>query len=182
MNEMMMTDDGKKLFCFDLEKVNVSVLSVPPEQKPEEDNLPLTLPGVKKLSETISICDVNDLLEDEEEELNKLSEGEESPSNEAKKTEETEDTEDDPSGKNLVKTSVIVLNQEKSQPSSNVPAPCCPYRTKYESLLERLERSDNLVRQLSSNLKTVRSQLLCRDQTIQLYVENVDQLINQVCT
>ena len=137
--------------------------------------------GVKKLSETISICDVNDLLEDEDdaEELDKLSDGTESPSNEPKKNEETED---DTSGKNLVKTTVIVLNHENIQSSTDVPALCCQYRNKYESLLVRLERSDNLVRQLSSNLKTVRSQLLSRDQSIQLYVENVDQLIKQVCT
>ena len=173
MNEMMLTDDGKKLFCFDLEKVNVSVSAAQSEEKPEEDKVPWTLAGVKKLSENMSICDVNDLLEDEDdaEELDKVSDGEEKPSNGLK---ETDQTEDEPSGKNLVKTSVIVLNQE------NIPPSCCPFKNKYESLLERLERSDNLVRQLSSNLKTVTSQLLGRDQTIQLYVENVDQLINQV--
>ena len=148
------------------------------EQKPEEDNVPLTLAGVKKLSENISICDVNDLLEDDDEEQDKVSGEEESPSNEPK---EAEETEDDPSGKNLAKTSVIVLNQENIPTSSKLAGPaCCPYKDKYESLLARLERSDNLVRQLSTNLKTVRSQLLSRDKTIQLYVENVDQLINQV--
>ena len=178
-NEMTLTDEGKKLFCFDLEKVNLSVSVVQPEEKSEEDKVPWTLAGVKKLSENMSICDVNDLLEDEDEaeELDKVSDGEENPSNEPK---ETDQTEDDSSGKNVVKTSVIVLNQENIPPSSEVAAPCCPYRNKYESLLERLERSDNLVRQLSSNLKTVTSQLLGRDQTIQLYVENVDQLIKQV--
>ena len=184
MNDLMLTEDGKKLFCFDLEKVNVSVSAVQAEEKPEEDNPPTTLAGVKKLSENMSICDVNDLLEDDAEELDKVSDEEEegSPSNEPI---ETAETEDDPSegGKNLVKTSVIVLNQENIPTSSELAGPaCCPYKDKYESLLGRLERSENLVRQLSNNLKTVRSQLLSRDQTIQLYVENVEQLINQVHT
>ena len=177
INELMLTDDGKKLFCFDLEKVNASVSTAHPEQKPEEDNVSqLTLEGGKKLSENPSIYDVNDLLDDEveAEESGKVSDGEE----ELKKADETED---DPREINLLKTSVNGLDQESIPPtSSEQEAPCCPYKTKYETLLGRLEKSDNLVRQLSSNLKAVKSQLLCRDQTIQLYVENVDQLINQV--
>ena len=177
VNESMQTDDGKKLFCFDLEKVNASVSTAHPEQKPEEDNVPqFTLDGVKKLSENPSIYDVNDLLDDEveAEESGKVSDGEEEP----KKADETED---DPREINLLKTSVNGLDQESIPPtSSEQEAPCCPYKNKYETLLGRLEKSDNLVRQLSSNLKAVKSQLLCRDQTSQLYVENVDQLINQV--
>ena len=136
----------------------------------------LTLEGGKKLSENPSIYDVNDLLEHEDgaEESGKVSDGEEKP----KKADETKD---DPRAKNLLKTSVNGLDQESIPPtSSEQEAPCCPYKTKYETLLGRLEKSDNLVRQLSSNLKAVKSQLLCRDQTIQLYVENFDQLINQV--
>ena len=159
------------------EEVNASVSTAHPEQKPEEDNVSqLTLEGGKKLSENPSIYDVNDLLDDEveAEESGKVSDGEEEP----KKADETED---DPREINLLKTSVNGLDQESIPPtSSEQEAPCCPYKTKYETLLGRLEKSDNLVRQLSSNLKAVKSQLLCRDQTIQLYVENVDQLINQV--
>ena len=159
------------------EEVNASVSTAHPEQKPEEDNVSqLTLEGGKKLSENPSIYDVNDLLDDEveAEESGKVSDGEE----ELKKADETED---DPREINLLKTSVNGLDQESIPPtSSEQEAPCCPYKTKYETLLGRLEKSDNLVRQLSSNLKAVKSQLLCRDQTIQLYVENVDQLINQV--
>ena len=159
------------------EEVNASVSTAHPEQKPEEDNVSqFTLEGGKKLSENPSIYDVNDLLDDEveAEESGKVSDGEE----ELKKADETED---DPREINLLKTSVNGLDQESIPPtSSEQEAPCCPYKTKYETLLGRLEKSDNLVRQLSSNLKAVKSQLLCRDQTIQLYVENVDQLINQV--
>ena len=95
INELMLTDDGKKLFCFDLEKVNASVSNAQPEQKPEEDNVPqFTLEGVKKLSENPSIYDVNDLLDDEveAEESGKVSE------EEPKKADETED---DPREKNL---------------------------------------------------------------------------------
>ena len=159
------------------EEVNASVSTAHPEQKPEEDNVSqFTLEGGKKLSENPSIYDVNDLLDDEveAEESGKVSDGEEEP----KKADETKD---DPREKNLFQTSANGLYQESIPPtSSEQEAPCCPYKTKYETLLGRLEKSDNLVRQLSSNLKAVKSQLLCRDQTIQLYVENVDQLINQV--
>ena len=183
INDLMPTDDGKKLFCLDLEEVNVSMSAAQADQKPEEDNLPstLALEGVQKLSENISICDVNDLLEDDAEELDKASDeegGQERPSDEPQ---ETKDPGKDSNRKNLVKTSVIMPDQENIPTISQLAgSDCCPYKNKYESLLERLEKSDNLARQLSSNLKTVRSELLSRDQTIQLYVENVEKLINKV--
>ena len=127
-NELSLTEDGKKLFCFELDKVHSSVVSV-------EEECPAVFGSVKSNSHD-NLPQIADAvaLEDSADDIEKVNE---SP-------------------------------------------PCCPYKSRYESLLERMEKSESVAQQLRRDLKTVTSELVSRDQTQQLYMDYVERLLDLV--
>ena len=157
-----LTDDGKKVFCFELDKVNVTASIVPDEDGQQENSASMKNVSQSNLSQNKSVLDVNDLLDDNREDN---MEEYEVPGPEVSEEQPTES---------------LVTTEETSSGNSQFQATCCPFKKRYESLLEKVEKSDNLILQLNSDLKTVTKQLVSRDKTMQRFMENVEKLINQV--
>ena len=183
LTEQLPTDDGKKLFCLDLEKVNMSLSAASLEKCNEDEDAKMMMGGSQdNLPQDVSIFDVTDLLDENDEDLNEEDEMKVNKKLVSPKDPDVSEVErvGSLSGEEQVTNSVIGLKEDEI--TSHLPElpSCCDYKTRYESLVGKLERSENLVRQLSSDLKTVTSQLVSRDQTMQLYVENVEKLITQV--
>ena len=163
-NELSLTEDGKKLFCFELDKVHSSVVSV-------EKECPAVFGSVKSNSHD-NLPQIEDAvaLEDSADDVEKVNE---SPEVEpAKKTKVLR--EEESRTESVTKPSVIVLATSQLSP------PCCPYKSRYESLLETMEKSESVAQQLRRDLKTVTSELVSRDQTQQLYMDYVERLLDLV--
>ena len=155
------TDDGKKMFCFELDKVNVTAPIVPDEDEQQENIASMKNVSQSNLSQNKSVLDVNDLLDDN---LEDNMEDRKVPGPEVSEEQPTES----------------LATTEKMKTNTQFQATCCPFKRRYESLLEKLKKSDNLIQQLNSDLKTVTKQLVSRDETMQRFMENVEKLINQV--
>ena len=59
---------------------------------------------------------------------------------------------------------------------------CCGYKAKYEKMLEQQSKTEEQLRQVHTNLKMVTEQMVAREKMMQSYMETVSQLCNLVST